>query len=383
MHPTPTSIISFIITIIFVSISILILYLVNVRKKSAQELRALIKQFILTRVTSNPVLSPRENLTWEKEGVFNPAAVLIDDVVHLLYRAVGSDGVSRVGYAMSHDGLHFSDGDTAPIFSFEKPASRTVRKDRVEKYDPVMYPSGGSYGGCEDPRATKIGDTIYMTFNAFDGWDFIRIGLSMISEEDFLKKKWSAWSKTQLISPPGEIHKNWMLFPEKINNKYAILHSISPKIEIEYRDSITDIGTYSPFIKSPVGVRTKGSRDRWDARIRGAGPPPLRTDRGWLVLYHANEHNESHKYKLGAHLLDLYNPSKIIATAILPVLEPDAWYENDGKPGIVYACGAVIKQEENGDSLYVYYGGGDKYVCAAHTNLNELLDYMIKHGSNL
>lgn len=379
MHLTPTSIISFIITLVFLSISILILYLVNVKKKTAKELRALIKQHLLTRVAGNPVLSPRDSLSWEKEGVFNPAAVLIDETIHLLYRAVGSDGISRVGYAMSTDGLHFSDGDTAPIFSFEKPASRS---GRVERFDPVLYPSGGSFGGCEDPRVTKIGDTLYMTFNAFDGWDFIRIGVSMINEEDFLKKKWSAWSKTQLISPPGEIHKNWMLFPEKINGKYAILHSISPKIEVEYRDSITDIGTYTPFIKSSVGVRTKGSRDRWDARIRGAGPPPLRTDRGWLVLYHANEHHESHKYKLGAHLLDLYNPSKIIATSILPVLEPDAWYENDGKPGIVYACGAIIKEDEDKDSsLYVYYGGGDKYVCVAHTKLNSLLDYMVRHGS--
>ena len=382
MHPTPTSIISFIITLVFLSIALLILYLVNVRKKSSRELRDIIKQLLLTRVTHNPILSPRDSLSWEKEGVFNPAAIEIDGQVHMLYRAIGSDGVSRVGYAVSDDGLHFSDGDTAPIFSFEKVPSRAGSR-RLEAYDPVMYPSGGSYGGCEDPRVTHIGDTVYMTFNAFDGWDFIRIGLVMMSEEDFINKRWNKWTKTKLISPPGEIHKNWMLFPEKVNGKYAILHSISPKIEIEYRASLDDIGTYTPFIKSPVGVRTKGSRDRWDARIRGAGPPPLKTSRGWLVLYHANEHHESHKYKLGAYLLDLYNPTKIIATSVLPVLEPDQWYENDGKPGIVYACGAIIKKgDADKDTLYVYYGGGDKYVCVAHTELDKLIDYMIEHESS-
>jgi predicted GH43/DUF377 family glycosyl hydrolase len=379
MHPTPTSIISFIITIFFLGLSILILYLVNVKKKTSRELRDIIKQHLLTRVSHNPVLSPRDYLAWEKEGAFNPAAVEIDGKIHLLYRAVGSDGISRVGYAMSEDGLTFSQGDMTPIFSFEKPS---YRGGRPERYDPIQYPSGGSYGGCEDPRVTKIGDMLYMTFNAFDGWDFIRIGLSMIREEDFLAKRWEMWTKTKLISPPNEIHKNWMLFPEKIKGKFAILHSISPKIEIEYRDSVTDIGSYTPFIKSPVGMRTKGSRDRWDARIRGAGPPPLKTSRGWLVIYHANEHNESHKYKLGAHLLDLYNPTKIIATAVLPVLEPDEWYENDSKPGIVYACGAIIKKNESGkDTLYVYYGGGDKYVCVAHTDVDRLLDYMVEHGS--
>lgn len=378
MHPTPTSIIPFLITLFLLSAFILALYILNSKRKSARELRSIIEQHLLTRVGHNPVLSPRQNLSWESEGVFNPAAVEVNGVIHMMYRAVGSDGISRVGYAFSEDGVNFSDGDTAPIFHFEKPASRT---GRVERYDPVIYPSGGSFGGCEDPRATRIGDTIYMTFNAFDGWDFIRIGLSMISVDDFIAKRWNKWTKTQLISPPGEIHKNWMLFPETINGKYAILHSISPKIEIEYRDSVSDIGSYTPYIKSPVGVRTKGSLDRWDARIRGAGPPPLKTDKGWLVLYHANEHHKSHKYKLGAHLLDLENPSKIVASAILPVLEPDQWYENDSKPGIVYACGAVIRNDgDKGESLYVYYGGGDKYVCVAHTNLQTLLGYMLRHG---
>jgi predicted GH43/DUF377 family glycosyl hydrolase len=243
-----------------------------------------------------------------------------------------------------------------------------------------MYPSGGSWGGVEDPRITKIGDTIYMTFNAFDGWDFIRIGLTMISEKDFLKKRWSSWSKPILLSPPGEVHKNWMIFPEKINGKFAIIHSISPKVEVEYRDTLQSIGGRDPFIKSPVGVRTAGSAG-WDSRIRGAGPPPLKTDRGWLVLYHANQKEESHKYKLGALLLDIEDPTKVLAKAILPILEPDLWYENDSKPGIVYACGAIIREDYGGNSLYVYYGGGDKYVCVAHTHLETMLDWMTTHGS--
>lgn len=350
------------------------------RKKPLEEEDSIvdIPKHLLTRIFKNPALSPRQHLAWEKEGVFNPAAVEIDGKIHLLYRAVGSDGVSRVGYASSTDGLHFDEVSTYPIFEFEKPR---LLYAGVQKFDPVMYPSGGSYGGVEDPRITRLDGTIYMTFNAFDGWDFIRIGLSMISEEDFLKKRWSSWSKPILLSPPGEVHKNWMVFPEKINGKFAIIHSISPKVEVEYRNSLSAIGRQDPYIKSPVGVRTTGSTG-WDSRIRGAGPPPLKTDRGWLVLYHANQHNESHKYKLGALLLDLDDPTKVIAKAALPVLEPDHWYENDGKPGIVYACGAIIKEDgDKGNSLYVYYGGGDKYVCVAHTHLETMLDWMITHGS--
>ena len=311
-----------------------ILFILFLSKKSSLEDTSSEKH-LLTRIFKNPALSPRQHLPWEKEGVLNPAAILLDGKIHLLYRAIGSDGVSRVGYASSSDGFHFDEVCTHPIFAFEKPR---LLYAGVQRFDPVMYPSGGSFGGVEDPRVTMIDGIIYMTFNAFDGWDFMRIGLTMINEKDFLKKRWSAWSKPILLSPPGEIHKNWMIFPEKINGKFAIIHSISPNVEVEYRSSMTAIGSREPFIKSPVGVRTAGSKG-WDGRIRGAGPPPLKTDKGWLVLYHANQSGEPHKYKLGALLLDLQDPTKVLAKSILPILEPDLWYENDAKPGIVYACG--------------------------------------------
>lgn len=339
---------------------------------------SLLTSFKLTRSKENPVLSPREHLLWEQMGVFNPAAILLNGDIHLLYRAVGGDGISRIGYATSKDGLNFSPGETFPIFSFKKP--KFLGQD-VQKYDPVMYPSGGSYGGCEDPRITILDGVVYMIFNAFDGWDFIRIGLSMIDEKDFLNKRWSAWSKPILLSPPGEIQKNWMLFPEKIDGKFAILHSISPDIEIEYRDSVSSIGVNEPFIESTKGARFGGRENEWDNRIRSAGPPPVKTDKGWLVLYHANQDTEPHKYKLGAKLLDLNNPKKVIAQSILPMLEPDEWYENDSKPGIVYACGALIKEHDGEENLFVYYGGGDKYVCAAHAPLNDLLNWLINYGN--
>ncbi len=326
--------------------------------------------FHLSRHTQNPLLSPRSYIPWEKEGVFNPAALLINNTVHLLYRAIGADGVSRVGYTKSEDGEVFEAGLEYPVFSFKQSKPLGMNK---KVYDPVVYPSGGSWGGAEDPRATHIDGKIYMTFNAFDGWDFIRVALTMIEEKDFLAGKWK-WMSPRLISPPGQIHKNWVIFPEKINGKYAILHSISPDVEVEYRDSLDTIGTYDPFIKSPVGIRTEGRKGFWDSRVRGAGPPPVKTNDGWLVFYHANDTAEPHKYKLGVKLLDLADPSKILARSKSPILEPDMWYENDWKPGIVYACGAVIKN----DTLHLYYGGGDKHVCSAHTKVADLLSWLKK-----
>ena len=345
----------------------LLFFFYDITEKVADSFK---ETFYLTRHQANPLLSPRPHIGWEKEGVFNPAALLINNTVHLLYRAIGGDGISRVGYSKSDDGKVFEEGLEYPVFTFKqsKPLGMVEKK-----YDRVMYPSGGSWGGAEDPRATHIDGKIYMTFNAFDGWDFIRVALTMIDEKDFLSGKWK-WMAPRLISPPGQIHKNWVIFPEKINGKYAILHSISPNVEVEYRDSLETIGTYDSYIKSPVGVRTAGNKGQWDTRVRGAGPPPVKTEDGWLVFYHANDDAEPHKYKLGVKLLDLNDPSKILARSKSPILEPDMWYENDWKPGIVYACGAIIKDE----ILHLYYGGGDKHVCSAHTKVKDLLSWLKK-----
>jgi predicted GH43/DUF377 family glycosyl hydrolase len=214
-----------------------------------------------------------------------------------------------------------------------------------------------------------IDNTFYVTFSAFDGWDFIRIALTTISKEDFLANRWK-WSKPVLISPKNQIHKNWVLFPEKIKGKFAILHSISPEIQVDYVDTITDIVRGVKKIKSVFG--SKKEREEWDTWPRGVGAPPIRTTAGWLVLYHATDKTESHKYKLGVMILDIENPQKILMRSSQPILSPDAWYENDNKPGVVYVCGAIIQEEV----LYIYYGGGDRHVCVAHMPVNKLLDWL-------
>ena len=326
----------------------------------------------ILRHSENPLIGPDKE-EWRSQGTFNPAAVMDSKGrVHLLYRAVGGDGISRLSYASSADGARIDDLLPYPIFAMEDPkaANGTLA---VRAFDPVMYPSGGSCGGAEDPRMVSIDGTIYVTFNAFDGWDYLRVGLTSMKEEDFFAKRFK-WAKPELISPKGQIHKNWVLFPEKINGKFAILHSITPTVLIDYVDRLEDITKGTKVIQSREGPPQGGRKNSWDNRVRSAGPPPIKTDRGWLVLYHAVDNKEPHKYKLGGMLLDLKDPTKVIARSPAPLLEPDMWYENDWKPGIVYACGAVVKKGE----LYVYYGGVDKHVCAARAPLRELLDSMKK-----
>lgn len=335
-------------------------------KTAAKEVRA-------KRHENNPIMSPQSHNDWETVGTFNPAALQDKNGrVHLLYRAIGNDGVSRIGYASSPDGLKIDERLSYPVFAMQKP--RQNLKDEEKRYDPVMYPSGGSWGGTEDPRLVQIDDKVYMTFNAFDGWDFIRIAITSIKADDFFSKRWK-WSRPIFISPKNQINKNWLLFPEKIGGKFALIHTIVPKVMVEYVDSLDAM---TKEISSPrKGGPQPGRENHWDNMVRGGGPPPIKTDRGWLVLYHAMDKRQAHiGYKLGAMLLDLNDPQKVIARSPAPLLTPDEWYENDWKPGVVYACGATIKD----GTLYVYYGGGDKHVAVAHTPVKELLEWLIKYG---
>ncbi|HEY0220723.1 MAG TPA: hypothetical protein VGC58_00695, partial [Candidatus Paceibacterota bacterium] len=338
--------------------------------KEAEDLRRHPK--ILNRHESNPIIEPIRGSVWESEGTFNPAVIEDDEGdIHVLYRAVGGDGISRIGYAKSKDGSNISNRLPYPVYE----ASRNYGMPNPDtlpgplSYNPYMYVSGGSWGGAEDPRAIIIEGRVYMVYTAFEGWNSMRIALTSISLEDFKAGKWT-WKKPKLISSPKNRSKNWLIFPEKINGKFAILHSISPRVLVEYID---DLENYDDIIYSPRPEGPQhGRKDGWDYLLKGSGPPPVKTKLGWLLLYHALEKHSEDKYRLGAMILDKDDPTKILYRSEHPLLSPDMHYENDSKPGVVYASGALVR----GDDLYVYYGGGDKFCCVAKTPLSKLLQYL-------
>lgn len=323
----------------------------------------------LKKSTTNPILSPKIDNHWESFNTFNPAALYEDDKVHLLYRAQGYDYISVLGYASSSDGLNIDIRHDKPAFipsrSFE------VRRGKNKKYISQRYVSGGGYGGCEDPRLTRIGDLIYMTYVAFDGANPPRVALTSITVDDFLNQRW-LWEKPVLISPPGVVDKNAVIFPEKIHGKYVIMHRIYPDILIDFVDSLEFDGT--TWLKGRYKISPRPTM--WDSRKIGAGAPPIKTRDGWLLIYQAVGNQDSGKYKIGAMLLDLDDPRKVLYRSNAPILEPVEKYENEGfKSGVVYPCGAIVKN----DNLYVYYGGADSYVCVATANLNDFLTEL-KHG---
>jgi predicted GH43/DUF377 family glycosyl hydrolase len=330
---------------------------------------------IFKKSVDNPIVKPLHHSPWESEAVFNPGALVLDGRVHLFYRALGRDGVSRVGYISSKDGIHFDERLPYPVYSAESKVEAMRHHPFTSParlvYDTGLYDSGGGWGGCEDPRAVNIDGRIYLTFNMFNGWNSMRVAFTSIAESDFREKKWN-WSKFMYLSRLGDRQKNWVLFPEKIHGKFALFHNLDmgdpSRVHIAFLDKL-DISKTPSQKEAPDPHLLPDHEVAWHNRTRSASAPPIKTPEGWLLFYHAMDKDDPNRYKVGALLLDLKDPTKVLCRSLYPLLQPDEWYENDWKPGIVYASGAVVKD----GTLFLYYGSGDKHVAVAYVNFKEFI----------
>jgi beta-1,2-mannobiose phosphorylase / 1,2-beta-oligomannan phosphorylase len=310
---------------------------------------------LATRFKDNPILKPIETHEWEKTAVFNAAALDLGGYVHLLYRAMGPDNTSVIGHAKSKTGLKSWVRSEKPIY--------VPREDFEQKKG---SPTGNS--GCEDPRITKIGDTIYMAYTAYDGVHPTRVALTSISAKDFLEKKWDRWTKPILTTPDAVNDKDTALLPEKIGGQYMLLHRIDPQLCADFLDTLD-------FTKSRLTrcIEIMGPRPGcWDSTKIGIAGPPIKTPKGWLLIYHGV--SKTSTYRLGAVLLDLKNPATVLSRSVDAILEPIEEYERVGVVrNAVFSCGAVLR----GDTIYVYYGGADTVMCGAKVSLKKLLKILL------
>jgi len=333
----------------------------------------------------NPILGPRPGNRWDSFGVFNPTVFMHEDKIYILYRAIGDDNISVVGLATSRDGITIDEQSDTPIYvpreGFEG-GNLSFNESEVP-----VFGSGGGWGGCEDPKIVKIGNRVYITYVAFNGWAEPNIAISSISLKNFLSKKWSAWTKPVLITNadiktknpiaikqnladrPGSKtagDKNPAILPEKINGKYVIFHRLWPNIVFDYVDSLNFDG--KTFLRGQHIIPVRPGM--WDSKKIGIGGSPLRIKEGWLLIYNGVDKRDAGKYKIGAMILDAKNPAKILYRCRQPILEPEEAYENHGhKYGVVFAGGSAIKDGK----LFVYYGGSDKYSCVATADLNDFI----------
>ena len=250
--------------------------------------------------------------------------------------------VSRLGYARSHNGTSID---------YRSPS-------------PVLEPSAEwEQFGCEDPRITQLDNMKYVTYTAYS-----RRGprIALASTSDF-----QHYEKLGLIGPDIE-DKDCVIFPERIDGQIAILHRLNGRIQIAYFDNLDALVNSQDYWKSYVqrfdDYEVIRSRFPWEERKVGVGPPPIRTEKGWLVIYHGVSIDNI--YRTGALLLDLENPIKVLGRTSQPFFEPTEEFEMRGVvPNVVFPDGAALKD----GSLFMYYGGADRVCCVAYAAIEEFL----------
>jgi beta-1,2-mannobiose phosphorylase / 1,2-beta-oligomannan phosphorylase len=311
----------------------------------------------LERHSENPILLPNQDAWWESKAVFNPAVLYDGKKIHMLYRAVGEYEryVSRVGYAFSKDGFNFKRTNSVVLGPNEG----------YEKY------------GTEDPRLIEIENRVYVSYVVLS--DYVTAG--PINSSTALATTDDYYNHTRLgiITGRESDNKDVVLFPEKINREYLILHRprswIGPKFGVDKPSIwIAEGNTLTTFDRHALLM--KPERD-WEALKIGSGPPPIKTKHGWLLIYHGVDKNLV--YRAGAALLDLSNPFEVIARTNKPVLEPREPYETIGDVNnVVFPTGACVI----GKRLHVYYGGADKVCCLAVVDLDPFLEFIMEGSKN-
>lgn len=301
---------------------------------------------LLKRHPSNPILMPDPRSDWETYNVFNPSVIYANGLFHMHYRAQGLDWLSRIGYAVSKDGINWNK------FS-----------------QPVLSPeSDEDARGVEDPRTTEIDGTYYMTYTAYglrsegpiQPTHFGGGVTPMIAKSQNLVN----WEKVGALVQ-GEDNKDHLLFPHKINGKYVAFHRRPPQVWIAYSEDL--VNWPLDEMKPVFGPRADNG---WDSFRVGSGGVPIETEEGWLMIYHA--YNPDHVYRLGACLLDLEDPSKVINRPKPFIMEPQEIWELRGDvPNVVFASANLRVN----DQVYVYYGGADHVVGLATANYYELLEF--------
>lgn len=293
----------------------------------------------MKRFKDNPILEPIQGHYWETREVFNSASLYAGEKVHLLYRAMGDDRISRLGYASSADGHTIDERHSEPVFSPNN-----------------LYENLG----CEDPRLTLMDGECLMAYTAYRNTpaNAFQISLTQISLKDFLSHEWN-WGE-RMLPFQGIQNKNALIVPRKIHGRYVMYHRIEPDLCV----------AYSKDLKQWCGMRAviHPRPDRWDSLKVGSAGPPIEINEGWLFIYHGVDYN--YVYRLGVLLADKNDPENILYRSKDPILEPKEPYEKYGKvPNVVFSCGSVLLDNK----LLVYYGGADTVVCGVEYDLGELL----------
>lgn len=289
----------------------------------------------LHRLSDVPILAPRGD-GWESAGTFNPAVLVRDGKIVMLYRAQDKAGTSRLGYAESIDGIHFT-----------------------RRSEPVLSPETDyeKDGGVEDPRLVQFGDTYYLTYTGYNRKD---AQLCLATSKDLIH-----WDRKGVILPAnkGNWNVKWTksgaIVPEKIDGKYW-MYFLGTSADNKDQAGLAfspDLIHWTEATQAPVLPVRPG---KFDSRVAEPGPSPLVATggSGGIFLYY-NGADDNLIYRTGVAVFDRADPRKLVWRSDKPLFAPIKDWEKVGQvPNVVFVEGMIYRHQ----SLWFYYGGADKYV---------------------
>jgi len=344
------------------------------------------------KVRKHGVILEKTERGFENDGVCNPACVRVGGDVHVFYRAVRTGNYSTIGHARLRGPIEIAQRRAKPVLYPEK------------KYESQ---------GIEDPRVTRIDDVYHMTYSVYDR---MNVAGAYATSKDLLK-----WTKHRIITPRftyrefkhlvecntglndkylfhykvfkehglgAEISrklyvwdKNLMFFPRKVGGRYALLHRIHPGIQVVYFNHRRELTRefWEDYLMNLEQHIVMDPELPHESSHIGGGAPPIETPDGWLLIYHAAEDTpKGFVYHACAALLDLEDPTKVIARLPQPLISPTRPWEKEGTVrNIVFPSGTAVFD----DTLYIYYGAADERVATASVGLTSLLDALKKNAS--
>lgn len=296
---------------------------------------------LFTRHSQNPIITARD-IPSPCKAVCNPAACTVGGETLLLLRVIDPDDHSHLLVARSPNGVDGWRYNSAPLLG------------------PLASPAWYDADGAEDPRIVFLPERGEYAIT-YVGSSRYGAGVCIATTRDFAS-----------VNPLGLVmhpyNKDAVLFPRRIGGKYFLLHRpTAGPLENIWIDESEDLTTWG----NPRCLLEEADKPGGAHGKIGAGPPPIETPQGWLLLFHCVEQQETGwLYRMSAALLDLDDPSKVLARAPSWVFAPGAPYEmQPPKPGIIFPTGAVV----DGDTLRLYYGAADSSVALATASLSQLM----------
>jgi predicted GH43/DUF377 family glycosyl hydrolase len=324
---------------------------------------------------------------FENDGVLNPVIYQDGNTVHMFYRAVQKGNISSVGYAQFDGPLTLVERKTTPLLTKSTVAGKQ---------------------GIEDPRIVKIEEKFYLTYCAYDGINAlgslatstdlihfekqgivlpqipIKEFINFIEEDNFHKDRYLEFLEENYDFNNAKIKpllwdKNVILFPRKINGKFAMLHPVRPDIQLVYFSEFSDLiaDFWKKYMADFADCILLSPEHQHELNYIGGGCPPIETEEGWLIIYHGVEHKEEENiYSAFAALCDLENPQKEITRLPYTLISPETEWEITGYiNNVVFPIGTAIFD----DLLYIYYGAVDKRIAVASVYLNDLIAELLKY----